>query len=247
MIRDGKRSVNRDLTRFMDYLDELSVKRYQLSSRVVKGVRVNGSSSKSRVSKGDEREMLEKLMKRVEKIEGFSRVSEEEDEDDDDVELQNPRNDQVNGKSGVLKIRNGVLVKRDSGVKPKAKKHVTFAENGNVYMVCRRNNGPVSVTKCDSFDGSDSVEDEEEMAREIEEIGNGHNEEEVHTEDDESPQNSDDDRGARRNVVADSDNELSLNDPIEKEDGSFVFSAPLPLKMEPRPDLMNKKTVKRAN
>lgn len=48
-------------------------------------------------------------------------------------------------------------------------------------------------------------------------------------------------------MVAESDNEMSMHDPIEKEDGSFVFSAPLPVKMEPRPDLMNKKTVKRTN
>lgn len=257
MIRDAKRSINKELIRFMDYLDELSVKRHQLSTRVVKNLRIGVSGTKSRGFSSDqrgsssetrgpredgERELLEKLRKRVEKMEGYSRAS-EEDGEEDNVEDVNSRL-YVNGKRGVERVRNGVLMKRQAGAPSKAKKSVRFAENGNVYMVYKGSNGPVSFVECHSNDGSDSV-DAEEMGREIEEIGTGDDEEE----DEESPQISDDDDGRdpRSNVVAESDNESSGHEPIENEDGSFVFSAPLPVKMEPRADLMNKKSLKIIN
>lgn len=257
MIRDAKRSINKELIRFMDYLDELSVKRNQLSTRVVKNLRIGVSGTKSRGFSSDqrgsgsetrgpredgERELLEKLRKRVEKMEGYSRAS-EEDEEEDNVEDEDSRL-YVNGKRVVEQVRNGVLMKRQAGAPSKAKKSVRFAENGNVYMVYKGSNGPVSFVECHSNDGSDSV-DAEEMGREIEEIGNGEDEEE----DEESPQISDDDDGRdpRRNVVAESDNESSGHEPIENEDGTFVFSAPLPVKMEPRADLMNKKSLKIKN
>ncbi|KAL8124661.1 BAG family molecular chaperone regulator 8, chloroplastic [Apium graveolens] len=256
MIRDAKRSINKELIRFMDYLDELSVKRHQLSTRVVKNLRIGVSGTKSRGFSSDqrgsssearglredgERELLEKLRKRVEKMEGARAF--EEDEELDNVEDENSRL-YVNGKRGVERVRNGVLMKRQAGAPSKAKKSVRFAENGNVYMVYKGSNGPVSFVECHSNDGSDSV-DAEEMGREIEEIGTGDDEEE----DEESPQISDDDDGreSRRNVVAESDNESSGHEPIENEDGSFVFSAPLPVKMEPRADLMNKKSLKIIN
>ncbi|WOG93259.1 hypothetical protein DCAR_0312540 [Daucus carota subsp. sativus] len=255
MIRDAKRSINKELIRFMDYLEELSVKRHQLSTRVVKNLRIGVSGTKSRGLSSDlrgsglgtrgpredgERELLEKLRKRVEKMEGYSRAS-EEDEEEDNVEDKNSGL-YVNGKRGVERVRNGVLMNRQAGAPSKAKKSVRFAENGNVYMVYKGHNGPVSFVECHSNDGSDSV-DAEEIGREIEEIGNGDDEEE----DEESPQISDDGRDRRGNVVAESDNESSGHEPIENEDGSFVFSAPLPVKMEPRADLMNKKSLKIIN
>lgn len=237
MIRDSKRSISRELIRFMDYLDDLSMKRHQLLSRVVKNVKLGGTGTKSRVFQSDQRtsiadcrglegeegELLEKLRKRVEKIEGFSGVSEEDQEKD--VELENPRT-YTNGKPAVL-IRTGILKKRHAGVQAKAKKNVNFADNGNAYMVYRSSNWPNPNGECNSIDGSDSI-DAEELGTEVEEIGTGDDEEEVHTDDNESPQISDDDRDPR-------------SDLIENDDGSFVFSAPLPVKMEPRADMRSKK------
>ncbi|KAK9271535.1 hypothetical protein L1049_001895 [Liquidambar formosana] len=39
MIRDGKRSISRDLLRFLEFVDGVSVKRHQLSTKAMKTVR----------------------------------------------------------------------------------------------------------------------------------------------------------------------------------------------------------------
>lgn len=233
MIRDSKRSVSRELIRFMDYLDDLSIKRHQLLSRVVKNVKIGGTGTKSRVFqsdqrtsiadcnglKGEVRELLEKLRKWVEKIEGFSEEYQEKD-----VELENPRT-YTNGKPAVSQIITGVLKKRHAGVQAKTKKNVSFADSVNVYMVYRSSNWPNPNGESNSIDGSDSI-DAEELGRGVAEIGTGDDDEELHTDDNESPQISDDDRDPR-------------SDLIENDDGSFVFSAPLPVKI--RADMRSKK------
>ncbi|KAI3976758.1 hypothetical protein MKX01_008616 [Papaver californicum] len=40
MIRDGKRSISRDLVRFLEFIDSIPVKRQQISSKAMKNVRV---------------------------------------------------------------------------------------------------------------------------------------------------------------------------------------------------------------
>ncbi|CAK9186035.1 unnamed protein product [Ilex paraguariensis] len=257
MIRNGKKKIRRELIRFVELIDGVSVKRNELSSRLVKDARWLGSDNKSRVLYGDyrggavdckdlgrdKRVLLEKIRGQVEKIHGFSRVSEEEDEKD--MELENPsifrhRN------CGVLQHSRGGLVNRHDGVEAKVKKSVSFAENGNVYKVYRSSNEPDSLEDCNSSDGSDSIDAERELVnnlgREIEELRVSSKEteddEETHTEDRESSQISDGERDPEKDLKTGGKYEpRSYRD----EDGGFVFSAPLPVKMETRAGLVNKR------
>lgn len=251
MIRDGKRSISRELVRFMEFIEEITVKRHGILRRGVKNVRIRGNGTKSRVlrggqrmrssdcrgSEGDERELMEKLRESVEKIRVFSRDEEE------NAELENPTVS-INGDCGVSVNRNGGLSKRYGGDQPKAKKNVSFADNGNVYRVFR----PVSSG---DYNGSDSIDDERELVYnsltgEVEE--KTEEDEETHMEKEEegsseisneegSSEISNDEGNPRRNLGANFNYEMR-----KQEDGSFVFSAPMPVKMEPRAELMNMKS-----
>lgn len=264
MIRDGKRSISRELIGFMEFIDEVSLKRHVLySNRAVKNVGFGRNVTKPRVmlgdhrkrtvdsgrSDGDERKLLEELCNRVQKIEEFSRVYEEEEED---VGVGN-QGVSINGNRTGSQNRIGGLVKRQGGVQvqvqPKVKKNVSFVENGNVYRVIRSSHGPGSSGDCDSFDENDLVDGEGELmnnlCREVEEIGVSPKEaeednEEAATEDEESPQVTDEERDPRRNMRNGGDYEIRKQ-LDQEEDGGVVFSAPLPVKMEARADLMNKK------
>ncbi|KAF5191381.1 Snap25-like protein [Thalictrum thalictroides] len=103
MIRDGKRSISRDLVRFLEFVDGISAKRQQLSSKSIKAVRFADEIEKSRVymstqepfscenvgdfdyeqgiSSDDQTELVEKLTKKIGNIEGFSRVYEDDEEE----------------------------------------------------------------------------------------------------------------------------------------------------------------------
>ncbi|KAJ9147552.1 hypothetical protein P3X46_029702 [Hevea brasiliensis] len=152
-IREGKRSISRDIVRFLEFIDGLAAKRHGYSYEPAKKVSFVRNSYKSRASNasigygdlsGYQKDIVEKLSDRVEKIRGFSRVC---DNDEEDVELEgfqqfinDEEDDFVNpkfcpdGKHGGSKIRNVALIKNNVG-KPRVKKTVSFAENGNVYRV----------------------------------------------------------------------------------------------------------------
>lgn len=49
MIRDGKRSINRELINFLDFIDGFCGKMREVSSGVVKNVRHRENNNKSRV------------------------------------------------------------------------------------------------------------------------------------------------------------------------------------------------------
>ena len=49
MIRDGKRSIIRELVRFMEFIEEITVKRHGILWKGVKNVRIGGNGTKSRV------------------------------------------------------------------------------------------------------------------------------------------------------------------------------------------------------
>ncbi|KAJ6734795.1 BAG DOMAIN CONTAINING PROTEIN EXPRESSED [Salix purpurea] len=123
MIRDGKRSVTRDLVRFMEFVDGFAIKRHELSYKSASKARALGNTSKARALNAkngygscrdltqSQKEIMEKLRKRVEKISGFSRVCENDQEDaelegfqqfvdDDDRELD--RKVSVDGKRGAF-------------------------------------------------------------------------------------------------------------------------------------------------
>ncbi|KAL2552258.1 BAG family molecular chaperone regulator 8 [Forsythia ovata] len=150
---------------------------------------------------------------------------------------------------GVFQKRNCGLVKKVGGVQSKGRKSVSFAENGNVYRVYRSSGKPDSNGDCDvSIDGDDSIDDERELVdnlcRAVEEIGVSSKE----AEDDDEEKDQSDNGGSSRG--SDGDRE-SRNYPGSEskhvEMGGFVFSAPLPVKMETRGDFLEqRKTVKLA-
>lgn len=236
MIRDGKRSIRIDIIRFIEFIDGVSKKRSEISSIELKNARFGRTGNKSRVlyggqkistadfreMAGDERVLVEKLRGRVEKIHGFSRVSEDDyDEEEEGIELENPRIF-INGNVSASHNREGGLVKRQGGVQPKVKKNVSFADNGNV-----------SSGDTNSSDGSVSIDEERELVdnlcREVEAIrglSNGsQDDDEAHTEDGSEI-------NPRRNLGAEENYEISGH--YEGENGNFVFSAPLPVKMADR-------------
>ncbi|PSR87711.1 BAG family molecular chaperone regulator 8 like [Actinidia chinensis var. chinensis] len=248
MIRDGKRSISRDLIRFLEFIDGVSVKRNRVSTIALKSVRLGATGNKSRVFysgqkigaanfvdfAGDERELMEKQRNRGEKIRGIYRVN--EDDDEEGIEIENPRIS-INGMMASSHNRNGGLVKRHGGDQATVKKTVRFAENGNVSRVSITTHDPSSSEE----DGSGSIDDErglvDTLCREVQEIGgfskgSENDDEEAHTEDGESAET----------------NKFEIRGQYVDDDGDFVFSAPLPVKMESRTDLVkNRKVVRIVN
>ncbi|KAA8547928.1 hypothetical protein F0562_004357 [Nyssa sinensis] len=252
MIRDGKRSVSRELIRFIEFIDGVSVKKKELSSRRGKNERWTGTGNKSRVLysghrmgnaecgdlDGDERNLMEKLRGRVEKLQGLSRVL--EDDDEGDVGLENP-NIPNNGRFGFSQNRSGGLVERSGGVQAKVKKSVSFADNGDVSRVFRSSHEPISSGDVNSRDGCGSIDDERELVdnlcKEIEEIGSFAKE----TEDDDEEGNMEDGGSSQINDGERNPRTAEGNYEIRGQNGNFAFSAPLPVQMESRADLLKKK------
>ncbi|KAB5516445.1 hypothetical protein DKX38_027093 [Salix brachista] len=270
MIRDGKRSVTRDLVRFMEFVDGFAIKRHELSYKSASKARALGNTSKARAlgntSKAralnakngygscrdltqSQKEIVEKLRKRVEKISGFSRVCENDQEDaelegfqqfvdDDDRELD--RKVSVNGKRGVL-------LKRRGG-QPSVTKAVSFSENGNSYRVISDTDESVINGDGSSNDGSDNIDDHGEAVEiHFAETGErkgfskgAENDQEAHLEDGGgSTQSSDSERNPTRSPRNGGD--FESNGYCLNKDGSLVFSAPVPVKMESRADMMKKR------
>lgn len=254
MIRDGKRSVSKDLIKFLEFVDGFVAKRHEISTKAAKNVRFVGNSIKPRNFRtnggylsGDQAEVMSKVRDRIEKIHAFSRVIKSEDEDvelesfheviDDDDEEENPR---------VYRSKNGVLVKRYVVAQPKVKKNVTFAENGNVYRFIDNGNGK-SNGSISSGDGTLTDEsassDGNGQGIEVKEINDlpkeTEDEKELYFENGVWMQSRDGERNPRRSMKAEGRNEIDGD--YKDEDGQFVFSAPVPVKMESRADLMKKR------
>ncbi|KAK9049045.1 hypothetical protein SSX86_031988 [Deinandra increscens subsp. villosa] len=218
MIRDGKRAISRELIRFMEVIDEMCVESQVIT---VKNVRFGKNSKKSGsgVLGYDERKLLERLKNHRKNV----------DEVDESFDVEIPRKD------GVPRIRIGDLshlTKSQSKSQPKVKKNVRFDEDGNVYRLIKSKHNQVSS------DGSDGSNGDEE---EVEEIGVFSKEAEV--EEDDSSEISENEMDPRKNLRTrihhttkknQPDEEVDVDDEDEEdgEDDTFVFSAPLPAKME---------------
>ncbi|KAL4368830.1 hypothetical protein GQ457_05G017170 [Hibiscus cannabinus] len=217
MVREGKRSVSRDLRQFLEYIQGLVLERNKQLFKNAKNARVWGNGSKARILSSNSRGTMEKLRDRIENLERLSKT-EEGDDEDGDVELegfhqvigetQNPRFS-IAGKAIVSATQNtngGVLVRRQ-GIQPTVKKTVSFAENGDIYRIIRSGDGDLA---------DESV-------------------------------SSDDHGGIMENlVIEENGKEMNLNNEeascdYEIQDGDFVLTAPLPVKMEPKADLMKKR------
>ncbi|KAK4346435.1 hypothetical protein RND71_032774 [Anisodus tanguticus] len=210
LIRDGKRSIRNELTRFMKAINGVTV----ISRRIVKNVR-NGN--KARVFSSDPK--MEFGSNRNEAVDKFvASVNESEEEEE---EHQKPRFAEVR-KSGVLR----------SGLKPKQKKSVSFAENVNGQ---------------ESFDSE--IELMKNLSKRVEKIGIlSKDDAEVDEEEGGGSSGSSDNEIMDPNYVSRKDNgyyERNVRDENENENEteSFLFSAPLPVKMEARAaaDYINRK------
>ncbi|XVF14367.1 hypothetical protein REPUB_Repub09cG0052800 [Reevesia pubescens] len=250
MIRDGKRSVSRDLVQFLEYIDGLALKRHRHRHlyKNAKNGRVLGNGSKARILRSSSGEIMEKLGDRVEKLERFS----SNEERDDGVELEgfhqvigggeNPKIS-ITGKGGVCVTQNrngGVLVKRQ-GSQPRMKKTVSFAENGNVYRTISTGNEVSSSGDGSLTDESVSSDDHGEIVENLckQSGGFAENEDGVNLDHEEPLQSSDGEKNIRRNLTRQVRSDIDGDYQIQ--DGDFVFSAPLPVKMESKADLMKEK------
>ncbi|KAJ8775170.1 hypothetical protein K2173_020174 [Erythroxylum novogranatense] len=239
MIRDGKRSISRDLIKFLEFIDDLAVKRRGISLKSTKN-----ASRALRLSRGcgdlteKQKEIVENLRGRLEKISGFSRVCEN---DGENVELEGFVNvigeDDHEVEDVDLSNNNGVPVKRTVAQnQPRVKKAVTFVENRNVCRVyddshelVLNEEGSLSG-ESDSSDGNgggsetDYLQETKGVSKVIEK-----DEETVYE------QNCDNEKNFGRN--------LRTNGYCQDQDRSLFFAAPVPVKMEPRAASTKKRTT----
>ncbi|KAL0450488.1 UNVERIFIED_CONTAM: BAG family molecular chaperone regulator 8, chloroplastic [Sesamum latifolium] len=250
MIREGKSSIRRELNKFLDFIDGFCLERRVFSSGVnvryernnVKHRVVNSERNMGNVQCGDLRSVnVEKLRGLVERID---RLAEELDEGESEV-IKSPGI--LAKKHGVSGNKSGGLVKQHCGVRPKVKKSVSFADNGKVYRVLRRNSEPFLVESYDdSIDGDSAERDlKNDFGREVEEFGvylkeaEDDDEVEAHTESGGSLHSSDGEKDSRIYLRSEGNSGSKMYNQGEADD--FTFSAPLPLKMETRADLIDKR------
>lgn len=244
MIRDGKKSISRELVKLIEFIDGASVESYGLSSRTVKNVKHN---NKSRVQVLQDMEKMESIINKYLEL----RKSVEEEEEDE--EFESPRVSVVK-KSGVLQTRKGVLAKRNGGANSKVSKIMSFAEDGYAFRFPQVNLKPISEGEADSIDEEVSVDANEELmenlCRRVEDLGvslkDVEVDEEAQLEDvGGSPGSSD----AETEPNYSSRKEGNFDRKLEQHgNGSFVFAAPLPVKMEGRSGFANRrKTVRFAD
>ncbi|KAL3813446.1 hypothetical protein ACJIZ3_014714 [Penstemon smallii] len=223
MIRDGKKSIIKELNNFLDLIDGFCEKRRGHSRGA--NVRYETNSVKSRDSNRERKTGNLKLggLKRVneEKMKGLveriNKLAEElDDEEIEVIDCPSKRNHKVPGN------RTEDLVKQHgSTIRPKVKKSVSFAEN----MV-------------------DAREIEDDLCRAVEEIGVSSKEAEDDEEDEDQSENgsslseSDGEKDLRSNPRSEGNFVTRHN---ESRTENFVFSAPLPVKMETRAELIDKR------
>lgn len=233
MIRDGKKSISRELTGLLDLIDGVTVKKSEISAKLVKknvprkcGVLYNeremGTFGCRNLAKN---KRLEDLVDRIDALSTKVPIGYNV-EDEEDLEIP-----------GILRNRTARLGHPNDGLGAKVKKSVSFVENGKVYKVHRKGFEPVSVGDCDSSgDESYSVgakgELKDDTRRKAEEVGGiSFNdtlaEEEDQSQDGESSKSSDGEEGPGYE--------------LRNEDGGFTFSAPLPVRMETKADIMDKR------
>lgn len=227
MIRDGKRSISRELTGLLDFIDGFRDKSSVISTRLVKKNVISkrtgdlyGDRERGTVRCRDlgKNMRLEDLVSRVDAL--YDKI---------------PEQDGVEGE--IFDCPAIPTVERSSYtptvVQAKAKKSVRFVENGKVYKASRNGYQPVSNGESDNGDESDLVRAKGELVgnytRKAEEVRG------ISFEDD------DEDPSHDGESIKSSDGEGGHVYNFTSEDGSLAFSAPLPVKMDSRTDIMNKR------
>ncbi|CAD5324490.1 unnamed protein product [Arabidopsis thaliana] len=135
MIRSSKRSLSRDLVRFVQYVDDCVVKRYGFVVKSGSGIKLNGK-----------------------KPQGFGTSSEDEDNNADmsDDSEEVPVSSIDKRKVASSKSRTGVVIKGDV-VKPPVRKFVVLDKNGNVCQVIGNRHDLTSIAEDDSVDGDEET------------------------------------------------------------------------------------------
>ncbi|XP_022991002.1 BAG family molecular chaperone regulator 8, chloroplastic-like isoform X2 [Cucurbita maxima] len=245
MVKGSKKSLSRDLVQFLDRIDNLSVKRNGgLPLKTMKNTGLGQNVSKSRVStpkqlKNSENQKgtIEKLKSRIEKICERSKFFENDgrdldlkrfhhvgDDDDEEEEDESPRiHDKNRDQTRDQNLGNG------HQIQPRVKKSVRFAENGSLFRVLGSNSPHEDYGVLDERDERDSgdelVEDIFNEAVEIKEF---------------SEVAEDDEEEAHGEM---SDGERNPGRKMSSGNGGSSFSAPLPMKMENKADLIMKNNV----
>lgn len=236
MIRNGKSTLKGELHKFLDFIEGACVQ-----SRIMEvSVKQSGDNVRSRVSNSEKKRgnaesgslkriNVEKLKGLVERID---RLAEELDEEQCQ-EFENPKDEFVTTKFGASpNSSGGGLVKQiHGGFRPKVKKSVSFAENGNVYRVLRRESRPF-LEDCsnDSID-KDDIDDDDEEQELVDDLSQELDELRVSSKEDVEEGSSSSENGERHS----SKDGGTFGTKLDQDDsGDFVFSAPLPAKMERR-------------
>lgn len=262
MIRDGKMSISRELNQFFKIIDGVSLKKSELSSKIVKNMRCGGNNSKARAVYSDRRggnaktvkvgrcgDGAVKVREQIRRVGELDMVDESEGEEYEELDRLHTL---LARKKGVSVSRSGGI-KLDDGSQAQVKKSVRFADNGSAYRVIRSRNEPVLIGECDSDDDDDECDNNSNLGaadqyldnhrRETQEDGilsqeNEDDEEEAQTEDEGSPPSSNGGSDVTFSSRIKNGGRRASYD--QCEDGSFTFSAPLPVLMEPRADLVSR-------
>jgi len=232
MVKGSKKSLSRDLVQFWDRIDNLSVKRNGgLPLKTKKNTRLGQNVSKSRVSNPklknseNQKETIEKLKSRIEKICERSKIFENDGrdldlkrfhhvhDDDEEEEDESPRIHVKNSdQTGDQNLGKG------HEIQPRVKKSVRFAENGSLFRVLDEDYGVLD-------EGDERDERDERRGDSGDEVV-----EDIFNE-------ADGDNGSSEM----SDGERNPGRKMSSGNGGSSFSAPLPMKMENKADLIMKK------
>ncbi|XP_022957676.1 BAG family molecular chaperone regulator 8, chloroplastic [Cucurbita moschata] len=237
MVKGSKKSLSRDLVQFWDRIDNLSVKRNGgLPLKTKKNTRLGQNVSKSRVSNPklknseNQKETIEKLKSRIEKICERSKIFENDGrdldlkrfhhvhDDDEEEEDESPRIHVKNSdQTGDQNLGKG------HEIQPRVKKSVRFAENGSLFRVLDEDYGVLD-------EGDERDERDERRGDSGDEVV-----EDIFNE-------ADGDNGSSEM----SDGERNPGRKMSSGNGGSSFSAPLPMKMENKADLImkNSKSLK---
>ncbi|XP_054803010.1 BAG family molecular chaperone regulator 8, chloroplastic [Prosopis cineraria] len=252
MIRDGKGSISRDLGHFLDSIEGVAAKKQLRVVKATKNARFGQNMDKSRVLNKpgnfghDQGKLLENLRGRVERISRLCKLSaNEEDVKSEEILHVIDDNDDDADPSIVFRRRkgtqtnNGVFVQRQEVQhKPKAKKSVSFAESGNFSKINSNNYEPALSVDATGLDGSSSSDEQEEILVHI------RNEAEDVLDSSRGAEVGEEDLLDNGGSALSSDGERNSKRHLSRNGGTVIFSAPVPLKMESRDDLMKSKGVR---
>ncbi|KAF6171710.1 hypothetical protein GIB67_007231 [Kingdonia uniflora] len=224
MIREGKKSISRELVQILECIDGVSIR------KVVKNARFAEENKQARVFSDTH---LKKLSDRVQKIEGFSRAYENDEEAhvelegfhhiSDEDEMLSPKYNYAL-KNGVSQARKGILVKIQDPYS-KVKKRVSFVENGYQSFSSGVDDQMELLENLCSEEG----EDISGFSRVYED-----KEEEAHMEYEGPSLISYGGRDPTMNVKSKVISGFARK--LDGHSGELLFSAPTPVQMEPRRD-----------